>query len=113
MFLDRENCIEETFDFGFAVIELVFGDALGMDAHFIDHAARGVLEVGIVLEKVGMTEDVRRDEGVLEQVVHIHEEGITGVGVDDHLIDFAQAEVVLHFLPVIRFAIRPVAETPR
>src|SRR6266536_3677963 len=110
MLLDGEHSIQETLNFGFAVIVLVFGDALGMDADLVDHAARGVLEVGVVLEKVGVSEDVRRDKGVLEQVVHIHKKGVAGIGIDDQLVDFAQSEVVLHFLPVISFAMRPMAE---
>src|SRR5713101_525010 len=111
MFLYGEHGIKETLDFGFTMIELVFGDAFGMEANFIDHAARGMLEVGIVFEKVGMPEDVRRHKGVLEQVVHIHQKGVAGIGVDDHLVNFAQSEVVLHFLPVVGFAVRPVTET--
>src|SRR6266849_7668487 len=90
MLLYGEHGIKETLDFGFAVIELVFGDTLGVDTDLFDHAARGVLEVGIIFEEVGMPEDVRRDKGVLEQVVHFHEKGVAGIGVDDHLVDFAQ-----------------------
>jgi len=60
MLLNRENSVEETLNFCFAMIELVLSYTLGMNTHLVDHAARGMLEVGVVLEKVGMTEDMRR-----------------------------------------------------
>src|SRR5713226_8230487 len=65
VFLNRKGRVQETFDFSFAVIELVFSDALGMDADLLNHTARGVLEVGIVLEEVGMAEDVCSYKGIL------------------------------------------------
>src|SRR5713226_7881719 len=58
VFLNRKSCVKETFDFSFAVIELVFSNALGVDADLFNHAARSVLKVSIVLEEVGMAEDV-------------------------------------------------------
>src|SRR5579872_709218 len=108
VFLDREDGIQETLDFQFAMFELVFGDAFGVNTHLVNHAARGVLEVGVVFEEVGMTEDVCCHERILQQVVHLHQEGIARVGVDHHLIDFAQPEVIHHFLPVVSFPMRPV-----
>ena len=111
--LDRESGIQEALDFVFPVLELVPGNALGMNADLVDHAARGVPEVGIVLEKVGMTQDVRSDKGILQEVIHFHQEGIARIGVDHHLVDFAQPEVVLHFLPVVGFTMGPVAKPSR
>ena len=71
------------------------------------------LEVGIVFEKVGMAEDMRGHKGILQEVVHLHQEGIAWIGVDHHLVDFAQPEVILHFLPVIGLSMRPMAKTAR
>jgi len=110
MLLNREDGIKKTLNFCFAMFELVFGNALGMNTHFVDHATRCMLEVGIVLEKVSMAEDMCRYKSVLQQVIHIHQEGITRIGVDHHLIDFAQPEVILHLLPVICFSMCPVAK---
>ena len=59
MLLNRKDSIQETLNFCFAMIELVLGYTLGMNTDLVDHASRSMLEVGIVLEKVGMSEDVR------------------------------------------------------
>src|SRR6266496_5702994 len=55
MLLDGEGCIQEMLNFIFAVIKLVLSDTLGMDTGLVDHAARGMLEVRVVLEEVSMT----------------------------------------------------------
>ena len=59
MLLNWKDSVEETLNFCFAMIELIPGYTLGMNTHLVDHATRGMLEVGIILEKVSMTEDVR------------------------------------------------------
>src|SRR6266851_5632477 len=110
MFLNRESSIQETLDFSFAVIELVLGNALGMNTRLVDHAPRSMLEVRIILEKVGMAEDVGSNKGILKEIIHLHQEGIAWIGVDHHLVDFAQAEVILHLLPIVGFTMRPVAK---
>src|SRR5947209_20554790 len=74
--LDRESGIQEALDFVFPMLELVIGNALGVNADFVDHTARGVPEVGIVLEKVGMTEDVRSDKGILQEFIHLNQKVI-------------------------------------
>ena len=111
--LDGERRIQKTLDLRFAVIEFVLGNALGVNTNFVDHAAGSALEVRVILEKVGMAENMCGHKGILEEIIHIHQEGVARIGVDHHLIDFAQPEVILHFLPVISFTVRPVAETTR
>src|SRR5258708_27673168 len=85
MVLNREHSVEEVFNLCLAMIELVLGDALGVNADLVDHATRGMLEVGIVLEEVSVAEDMRNHKGLLQQVIHFHQEGIARVGVDHHL----------------------------
>ena len=113
MLLDRERGVKQAFNLRLAMIEFVLGDALGVDARLIDHAARRVLEVGVVFEEIGMAEDVRRHEGILQQVVHLHQEGVAGISVHHHLVDFTQPQIILHLLPVICLAMRPMAEAAR
>src|SRR6266699_1213625 len=113
MFLDGEHGIEKAFDFSLAMIELVLGDALSMNADLVDHALGSVMVVSVVLEEVGMPEDVRRDKSILQEVIHLHQKSIARVGVDHHLVDLAQSEIILHLLPVIGFPVCPVAEPPR
>src|SRR5947207_2844182 len=107
MLLNRESCVQETLDLGFAMLKLVFGNTLSMNAYFIHHAPRGMLEIGVVLEKVGMAEDVGCYKSVLQQVIHLHQEGIAWIGINHHLVDFAQPKIILHLLSIVGFAMCP------
>ena len=66
MLLNRERGIQETFDFEFAVIELVLHDAVGVNTHLVNHATRGVLKVGIIFEEISMPENVRYHKRILQ-----------------------------------------------
>ncbi len=79
----------------------------------IDHLRRRALEIDVVLEEVGVAEDMGDHQLVLQQVVLLHQEGIRRVGVDHHLVDLAQPVVVLRLHAVVGFAARPVAEAAR
>src|SRR5690349_14779309 len=72
-----------------------------------------MLEVGVIFEEVSMTEDVSSYKGILQQIVHFHQEGVARIGIDHHLIDLAQSEVILHLLPVKSLPEGPVAEATR
>ena len=111
MFLDREHRIQVTLDLVFAVIILILGDALRVNADLVDHATRGVLKVSVVLKEVGMSKDMRCHERILQKIIHLHEKSVTGIGVDHHLIDLAESKIILHLLPIISFTVGPVAKT--
>lgn len=56
---------------------------------------------------------MRDDQLVLDQRVSVQQEGITGVGVNDELIDFAKSKIVLRFHFVKRFSEAPVSKSGR
>src|SRR5690606_18147345 len=67
-------------------------------------------KIGVVFEKVAVGQNVGDDQLVLKQGVGLQQKGVTGIGVDHQLVDFAQAEVVIGFHPVIGFAEAPVGK---
>ncbi len=113
MLLDRESCVKEALNFGLTVIKLILGNPFRVNTRFIDHPTGGMLEVCIVFEEVRMPEDMSSHKGILQQIVHIHQEGITWISVDDHFINLAQPKIILHLLSMIGFTMSPMAEAAR
>ncbi|GIQ64286.1 hypothetical protein PACILC2_28540 [Paenibacillus cisolokensis] len=60
-----------------------------------------------------MREHMGDDQFVLNERIAFKQEGVARVGIDDELINFAQAEIVLHFHFMERLAEAPVAEARR
>jgi hypothetical protein len=100
-------------DRALAVLVFVAGDPLGVAVHRLDHLPGGLGEVGAVGEEVGVAEDVRHDELVLQDRVDVEQVGVARVGIDHQLVDLAQA-IVVHRLHLLEGApVRPVAEAAR
>ena len=112
MLLNREHGIQKPFHLLQTMLILVLPDPLGVQRSRLHHATVCGLEIGVVLEEVAVPQHVRYHQFVLQQRIRLHQEGIAGIGVDHHLVDFAQPEVILHFLPIVGFPMRPVTEAP-
>ena len=98
MLLDGQHGVEEALDLVRPMLVLVLADAVGVDADLIDHVGRRVLEVDVVLEHIGVAEDMRHHHFVLQQVVLLHQKGVGRIGVDDQLVDLAQPVVIVVFM---------------
>ncbi len=66
-------------------------DPGGVVGHVVDHPAVGLAEPVVVLEEVGVAEDVGHDQLLLHRRVRLHEVGANGVVVDDQLVDLGEA----------------------
>jgi hypothetical protein len=111
--LDRQRRVEQPLHRTLPEAVLVPSDPLGVAVHRLHHLARGLGEVDVVGEEVGMPQHMRRHELILQQRIHVEQIGIARVGVDHQLVNLAHAIVVhrLHLLE--RPPVRPVAEAPR
>jgi len=56
---------------------------------------------------------MRDDQFVLDERVAVQQKRVARIGVDHQFVNFAQAEIVLHFHAVKRFAEAPVMEAGR
>ena len=79
-----------------------------MVGDFVHHLARGVAEVGVVLEEIAVPVDVGHDELLIDGVIAPHEVRVAGIVVDDHLVDFREAVLVAFLEFLILHPERPV-----
>src|SRR5690606_25840568 len=95
VFVDGQDGVQEAFH-GFSPVLFFPGaDAAGGDRHAFHHVPVGEGKIGVVFEKVAVGRNVGDDQLVLKQGVGLQQKGVTGIGVDHQLVDFAQAEVVI------------------
>ncbi|MNC23926.1 hypothetical protein D3C75_719640 [compost metagenome] len=113
MLLDGDASVKEPLDLISPVFLAEPVDPVGEDRHPLDHAPVGSAEHGVVLEEITVPEHMRHNQLVLQQRIAVQQEGVAGVGVNDELIDFAQAMVIFRFHPVIGLAEAPVREPCR
>ncbi len=72
----------------------VLADVGGVVRHLVHHLAVGLAEPQVVLEEIAVPVDVRDHQLLVDNLVGLLKVGVTGVVVDDHLVDSAQAVVM-------------------
>ena len=93
----RQAGVDELLHFVVAKAINVTIDPRGVVGHFIEHAAIGVGEPGIVLEEIAMGVNVRDDQLLVGEFIRPQQVGVTGIGVDNHLVDLLQTiRIALH-----------------
>ena len=92
---EREADVEEFLDACRSRAFDVLADAGGVVGHLVHHFAVGLGEPEVVLEEVAVAVDVGHDQLLVGDGVGLLQVGVAGVVVDDHLVDAAEAVVVL------------------
>ncbi len=91
---DREADVDEVFDGRLALNIHVSADAVAVIGHLVHHFSAGLTEPLVVFEEVAVPVDVGHDELLVDDGVIFEEVGITGIVIDDQLVDLREAVAV-------------------
>ena len=86
----------------------VLADVRGVVRHLVHHFAVGLAEPEVVLEEIAVAVDVGDDQLLIDELVALLQVGVAGIVVDDHLVDAAQAVMMLLAEPLVFHAESPV-----
>ncbi|MNM64379.1 hypothetical protein D3C81_757720 [compost metagenome] len=89
MLLNGQNSINKGFYCCCAIQQLVVADSFRGGGHTFHHIAVSIAEAHIIFEEITVGEYMRNDQFILNQRIALQQKGVTRIGVNDELINFA------------------------